>query len=114
MGPNNIIGFYLVALWILGLFLVLLLGKVNFDFFIEYSNFNLKPKTKVNGEDEAQIELQSGEWDSILAFDSLSHSFDQSYKLMKKTNDWTRPSDLMSVLPQIGKLLEYILLSKHY
>ena len=77
--------------------------------FVEYPNFNLKLTLKVNGEDEAQIDLQSGEWDSILAFDSLSHSFDQSYKLMKKTNDWTRPSDLISVLPQIGKLLEYIL-----
>ena len=102
VGPNNIIGFYLVFLWILGFFLVLILGEEWLSFSAKSVKSTWTNQQKVNGEDEAQIELQSGEWDSILAFDSLSHSFDQSYKLMKKTNDWSRPSDLISVLPQIG------------
>lgn len=83
---HNIVGFYLVALWLVGLILITSL---------------------VSGEDEARVELQSGEWDSLLAFDSLnSQSFDQSYKLSRKTNDWTRPSSVVSVLPQIGEFVQ--------
>ena len=46
--------------------------------------------------------LKSGEWDTLLAIDSLSHSFDQSYKLNKKTSAWTRPTSLLDVVPQVG------------
>ena len=80
----------------------------------------------VNGEDNAKLELQetqrhsiqfyrvltqmyaeskkkSGEWDTLLAIDSLSHSFDQSYKLNNKTSAWTRPTSLLDVVPQVGE-----------